>query len=43
MPNIIKEFKKKDDSMQFADKILAMNPVINLESFKDCNNSNNNI
>ena len=35
MPSINKELKKQEDVMQFANKILALNPAINLPSFKE--------
>ena len=36
MSSINKELKKQEDMMQYADKILSLNPAINLLSCKEC-------
>lgn len=35
IPSINKEFKQREDVMAFANKLLSLNPYINLPTFKE--------
>ena len=35
IPSINKEFKQREDVMEFANKLLSLNPCINLPTFKE--------